>query len=51
MSFLNLDKWGTHHTKMMLLQYEDGLRVIIHTSNLEPKDWNQKTQGKIYNLK
>lgn len=30
---------------MMLLQYEEGLRVIIHTSNLEPKDWNQKTQG------
>lgn len=30
---------------MMLLQYEKGLRVIIHTSNLEPKDWYQKSQG------
>lgn len=37
--------FGTHHTKMMLLLYEEGLRVIIHTSNLIHEDWHQKTQG------
>ncbi|XP_066550263.1 tyrosyl-DNA phosphodiesterase 1 [Amia ocellicauda] len=37
--------FGTHHTKMMLLLYEEGLRVVIHTSNMIPADWFQKTQG------
>ncbi|XP_072284003.1 tyrosyl-DNA phosphodiesterase 1 [Pyxicephalus adspersus] len=37
--------FGTHHTKMMLLLYEEGLRVVIHTSNLIHDDWHQKTQG------
>ncbi|XP_060577228.1 tyrosyl-DNA phosphodiesterase 1-like isoform X2 [Ruditapes philippinarum] len=37
--------YGTHHTKMMLLLYEEGLRVVIHTSNLIQQDWHQKTQG------
>ncbi|XP_064482492.1 tyrosyl-DNA phosphodiesterase 1-like [Ornithodoros turicata] len=37
--------YGTHHTKMMLLLYKDGMRVIIHTSNMVQSDWDQKTQG------
>ncbi|XP_041069779.1 tyrosyl-DNA phosphodiesterase 1 isoform X1 [Carcharodon carcharias] len=37
--------YGTHHTKMMLLLYEEGFRVVIHTSNLIRDDWHQKTQG------
>lgn len=37
--------YGTHHTKMMLLLYEDGFRVVIHTANLVSSDWFQKTQG------
>ncbi|XP_010614589.1 tyrosyl-DNA phosphodiesterase 1 isoform X3 [Fukomys damarensis] len=37
--------FGTHHTKMMLLLYEEGLRVVIHTSNIIREDWHQKTQG------
>ncbi|XP_007942718.1 tyrosyl-DNA phosphodiesterase 1 [Orycteropus afer afer] len=37
--------FGTHHTKMMLLLYEEGLRVVIHTANLIHADWHQKTQG------
>ncbi|XP_004394521.1 PREDICTED: tyrosyl-DNA phosphodiesterase 1 [Odobenus rosmarus divergens] len=37
--------FGTHHTKMMFLLYEEGLRVVIHTSNLIRADWHQKTQG------
>ncbi|XP_077376303.1 tyrosyl-DNA phosphodiesterase 1 isoform X2 [Festucalex cinctus] len=37
--------FGTHHTKMMLLWYDEGFRVIILTSNLIRADWYQKTQG------
>lgn len=37
--------YGTHHTKMMLLLYSDGMRVVITTANLIPTDWAQKTQG------
>ncbi|XP_065882346.1 tyrosyl-DNA phosphodiesterase 1-like [Dysidea avara] len=37
--------YGTHHSKMMLLAYEDGLRVVIHTANLIARDWHQKSQG------
>ncbi|XP_028677690.1 tyrosyl-DNA phosphodiesterase 1 [Erpetoichthys calabaricus] len=37
--------FGTHHTKMMLLLYEEGFRVVIHTANLIKADWHQKTQG------
>ncbi|XP_005105439.2 tyrosyl-DNA phosphodiesterase 1 isoform X2 [Aplysia californica] len=37
--------YGTHHTKMMLLLYKSGMRVVIHTANLIPNDWHQKTQG------
>ncbi|GFS19488.1 tyrosyl-DNA phosphodiesterase 1 [Elysia marginata] len=37
--------YGTHHTKMMFLLYTTGLRIVIHTANLIPNDWHQKTQG------
>lgn len=37
--------YGTHHTKMMLLLYDCGMRVVIHTANLVSNDWHQKTQG------
>ncbi|XP_066921282.1 tyrosyl-DNA phosphodiesterase 1-like [Clytia hemisphaerica] len=37
--------YGTHHTKMMLLLYDHGLRVVVHTANLIEQDWNQKSQG------
>ena len=33
------------YSKMMLLSYDEGLRVVIHTANLIQKDWDQKTQG------
>ena len=29
----------------MLLLYDDGLRVVIHTANLVEGDWARKTQG------
>ena len=39
--------YGTHHTKMMVLLYQDGgLRVVVHTANLVPSDWENRTQGK-----
>ena len=38
--------YGTHHTKMMVLLYEDGgVRVVVHTANLVPGDWENRTQG------
>ncbi|XP_033125892.1 tyrosyl-DNA phosphodiesterase 1-like isoform X2 [Anneissia japonica] len=37
--------YGTHHSKMMILLYKDGLRVVIHTANLIHSDWHQKSQG------
>lgn len=41
--------FGTHHTKMMFLLYETGLRIVIHTANLIEQDWKQKTQG-LFNI-
>ena len=32
----------------MFLLYSNGLRVVIHTSNLIERDWHQKTQGQEY---
>ena len=39
------DPYGTHHTKMMLLHYKHGLRVVIHTANMMASDWKRRTQG------
>jgi tyrosyl-DNA phosphodiesterase-1 len=40
-----VDPFGTHHSKMMFLRYDRGLRVVIHTANLIERDWTHKTQG------
>ncbi|KAL5253522.1 hypothetical protein ACHWQZ_G013351 [Mnemiopsis leidyi] len=37
--------YGTHHTKLMVLQSEGGVRVVVHTANLVQSDWTVKTQG------
>lgn len=38
--------FGTHHTKMMILAYEDqSIRVVVHTANLISSDWENRTQG------
>lgn len=37
--------YGTHHTKMMLLLYRGGMRVVVHTANMVETDWARKTQG------
>ena len=38
-------EYGTHHTKLFLLQYEKGIRVIVHTANLVYCDFNNKSQS------
>ncbi|XP_045457203.1 probable tyrosyl-DNA phosphodiesterase [Melitaea cinxia] len=38
--------FGKHHTKMMILCYEDGsMRVVVSTANLYIDDWENRTQG------
>ena len=32
---------------MMLLLYDVGMRVVVHTANLVSSDWHQKTQGSV----
>jgi hypothetical protein len=41
----NIGQYGTHHTKMMLLFYTTGMRVVISTANNIYQDWTYKTQG------
>ncbi|PAA61315.1 hypothetical protein BOX15_Mlig021690g1 [Macrostomum lignano] len=36
--------YGTHHSKLMILRYADGIRIVVHTANLIERDWHQKTQ-------
>lgn len=38
-------RYGTHHTKMFLIGYETGIRVVIFTANLCPGDILVKAQG------
>ena len=40
--------YGTHHTKMMLLESEVGIRIVIHTANLVQTDWHTNTQVWFY---
>ncbi|KAJ3016127.1 UNVERIFIED_CONTAM: tyrosyl-DNA phosphodiesterase 1 [Siphonaria sp. JEL0065] len=43
--FPYLDMYGTHHSKMMVLFYEDGkAHLVIHTANLIDRDWGRKSQ-------
>jgi hypothetical protein len=37
--------YGVMHSKAVIIEYEQGVRVIIHTSNLLYIDSNNKTQG------
>ncbi|TPX31855.1 hypothetical protein SmJEL517_g04915 [Synchytrium microbalum] len=39
-------RFGTHHTKAMVLQFQDDtLRIVIHTANMISRDWTNKSQG------
>lgn len=37
--------YGTHHSKFFVVEYEYGVRVIVHTANLIHCDMNNKTQA------
>ncbi|KAJ6013864.1 hypothetical protein N7540_008455 [Penicillium herquei] len=40
------ERFGTHHSKMMiLLRHDDLAQVIIHTANMIPGDWTNMTQA------
>lgn len=41
----SIEPFGCHHTKMMLLFYGDGLRVVIGTANMKQRHWTAKTNG------
>lgn len=38
-------RYGVHHTKMFLIGYENGIRVVIYTANICPGDTHYKAQG------
>jgi len=40
-----ISAYSCHHTKLMLMYYKTGLRVVITTSNLLENDWLSKNQG------
>ncbi|XP_067942133.1 tyrosyl-DNA phosphodiesterase 1-like [Watersipora subatra] len=37
--------YGVHHTKMAILRYDKGIRIMITTANLIPLDWFHKSQA------
>ncbi|CAN0418078.1 unnamed protein product, partial [Pylaiella littoralis] len=39
---------GIHHSKMILLKYKTGVRVVIMTCNLRPDDWGGRCQAAWY---
>jgi Tyrosyl-DNA phosphodiesterase len=39
---------GSHHVKMMLFEFEKGLRVVITTANLSWMDWNDPRQQGVW---
>ncbi|KAA6360672.1 MAG: putative Tyrosyl-DNA phosphodiesterase 1 [Streblomastix strix] len=38
-------QYGTFHSKIMLLKYPTGLRVVVTSANLVHSDWESKTQA------
>ncbi|KAL0031162.1 hypothetical protein WJX77_006853 [Trebouxia sp. C0004] len=41
-------QFGTYHSKAFMIEYERGLRVVVHTANLIYVDCNNKSQGLWY---
>lgn len=37
--------FGTYHSKAFMIEYESGVRVVVHTANLIYVDCNNKSQG------
>ncbi|XP_018055917.1 PREDICTED: probable tyrosyl-DNA phosphodiesterase [Atta colombica] len=38
-------EFSSHHTNIMILQYKNGIRVIVSTAGLYSVDWENRTQG------
>ncbi|XP_018347771.1 PREDICTED: probable tyrosyl-DNA phosphodiesterase [Trachymyrmex septentrionalis] len=38
-------EFSSHHTNIMILQYRNGIRVIVSTAALYSDDWKNRTQG------
>ncbi|XP_018375731.1 PREDICTED: probable tyrosyl-DNA phosphodiesterase isoform X2 [Trachymyrmex cornetzi] len=38
-------EFSSHHTNIMILQYKNGIRVIVSTAGLYSADWENRTQG------
>ncbi|XP_018347766.1 PREDICTED: probable tyrosyl-DNA phosphodiesterase isoform X2 [Trachymyrmex septentrionalis] len=38
-------EFSSHHTNIMILQYKNGIRVIVSTAGLYSSDWENRTQG------
>jgi tyrosyl-DNA phosphodiesterase-1 len=41
-------QFGTYHSKAFMIEYESGVRVVVHTANLIYVDCNNKSQGLWY---
>jgi tyrosyl-DNA phosphodiesterase-1 len=42
---LGPERFGTHHSKMIIMRYDTGVRVVIMTANLIEDDFDYRTQG------
>lgn len=42
---MGLERFGTHHSKIALIFYQTGLRVVISTANFYADDFTYRTQG------
>lgn len=42
---MGIERYGTHHNKIILVFYKTGLRVAITTANFTEVDWTLKIQG------
>lgn len=38
-------QWGTHHTKMFLIFFEKGVRIVVHSANLLSRDLEDMTNA------
>ena len=40
-------EFSSHHTNIMILQYKNGIRVVVSTAGLYSVDWENRTQGSV----
>jgi hypothetical protein len=42
---LGMERYGTHHSKMAIIFYQTGVRIVITTANFIQEDYDSLTQG------